>query len=473
LRNFKHERRSFLRRYASRISFLQRLLDAFLIFFIYWEAFILLGGHWDTMQTLMSVLAVAFFALFAELRGVYNSWRNSSLVDEIRSLLSIWLMVVSMLLMLVFVTKTSEEFSRLVVLTWFIAAPVALVVVRLVVRGILRYLRQHGMNIRTVAVVGHNLIGHRLVKHFDSMPWSGLVVNGIYDNRRSRELSVNVGNLKYLLGSMDDLFQKVRAGEIDSVYIALPLRNEQRIEELVKQFADTTVSVYVMPDMFISELMNSRWIDLGGIPLVSVYETPFYGLSGWVKRVEDFILGCFILLLFSPLMVAIAIAIKATSPGPVFFKQRRYGLNGEVVWVWKFRSMTTCEDGKNVPQAKKSDARITTLGAFLRRTSLDELPQLFNVLQGSMSVVGPRPHAVVHNEQYRKLINGYMLRHKVKPGITGWAQVNGWRGETDTLDKMQKRIEYDLEYIQNWSLWLDSKIVFLTVLRGFSGNNAY
>jgi putative colanic acid biosysnthesis UDP-glucose lipid carrier transferase len=473
LSKFKHERRSFLRRYASRISFLQRLLDAFLIFFIYWEAFILHGGYWDTTQILMPVLAVAFFALFAEIRGVYKSWRNSSLVDEIRALLSIWLIVVSMLLMLVFTTKTSEVFSRLVVLTWFIAAPVALVVVRLVVRGILRYLRRHGINIRTVAVVGHNPIGHRLIKHFDSMPWSGLVVNGIYDNRRSRELSVNVGNSKYLLGSMDDLIQKVRVSEIDSVYIALPLRNEQRIEELVKQFADTTVSVYVMPDMFISELMNSRWIDLGGIPLVSVYETPFYGLSGWVKRVEDFILGCFILLLFSPLMVAIAIAIKATSPGPVFFKQRRYGLNGEVVWVWKFRSMTTCEDGKHVPQAKKSDARITTLGAFLRRTSLDELPQFINVLQGSMSVVGPRPHAVVHNEQYRRLINGYMLRHKVKPGITGWAQVNGWRGETDTLDKMQKRIEYDLEYIQNWSLWADLKIVFLTVLRGFSGNNAY
>ena len=329
------------------------------------------------------------------------------------------------------------------------------------------------MNIRTVAVVGHNPIGHRLVKHFDSMPWSGLVVNGIYDNRRSRELSVNVGNSKYLLGSMDDLIQKVRACEIDSVYIALPLRNELRIKELLKQFADTTVSVYVMPDMFISELMNTCWIDLGGIPLVSVYETPFYGLSGWVKRVEDFILGCLILLLISPLMMAIAIAIKATSPGPVFFKQRRYGLNGEVVWVWKFRSMTTCEDGKNVPQAKKGDARITPLGAFLRRTSLDELPQFFNVLEGSMSVVGPRPHAVVHNEQYRKLIMGYMLRHKVKPGITGWAQLNGWRGETDTLDKMQKRVDYDLEYIQNWSLWFDLKIVFLTVLYGFSGKNAY
>lgn len=465
--------RSFLRPHASRISFLQRLLDGFLIFFVYWLGFVLHGGEWDTRRVWVSVSAAVFFALFAEMRGFYNSWRINSLFDEIRVLLSLWLMVVSMLLMLVFATKTAEVFSRLVVLTWFIAAPVALVLVRLAVRGLLRYVRRHGANIRTVAVVGHNPVGHRLVKHFDSMPWSGLVVSGIFDNHQSEALSVSVGNSEYSLESVDDLIRKVRAGEIDSVYVALPLQSEWLIEKLVNQFADTTVSVYVAPDVFISELMHSRWIDFGGMPLVSVYETPFYGLYGWAKRIEDFILGGLILLLISPLMVVIAIAIKATSPGSVFFKQRRYGLNGSVVEVWKFRSMTVSEDGENIPQAKKGDVRITRLGAFLRRTSLDELPQFINVLQGSMSVVGPRPHALVHNEQYRKLIKGYMLRHKVKPGITGWAQVNGWRGETDTLEKMQKRVEYDLEYIQNWSLWLDIEIVFLTVFRGFNGKNVY
>jgi putative colanic acid biosynthesis UDP-glucose lipid carrier transferase len=298
------------------------------------------------------------------------------------------------------------------------------------------------------------------------------VVDGVFDHQRE-ELPMNIGNSTYSLGSIDDLIQKARTGAVDSVYIALPLQNEQLIEELVNQFADTTVSVYVVPDLFISELMHSRWVNFGGIPLVSVYETPFYGLYGWAKQVEDFILGCLILPLISPLMIAIAVAIKVTSPGPVLFKQRRYGLNGAVVEVWKFRSMTVCEDGENIPQAKKNDARVTALGAFLRRTSLDELPQFINVLQGTMSVVGPRPHALVHNEEYRKLIKGYMLRHKVKPGITGWAQVNGWRGETDTLDKMQKRVEYDLEYIQNWSLWLDLKIITLTVFHGFTGKNAY
>lgn len=467
-------RKAFLRPNASRISFLQRLLDGFLIFFVYWVGFVLHGGDGDTRRILVSVLAAALFALFAEMRGVYNSWRTGSLVDEIRELLSIWLMVVSMLLMLAFATKTSEVFSRLVVLTWIVVAPVALVAVRLAVRGVLRYVRRHGANTRTVAVVGHNPVGHRLIKHLNSMSWSGLLVKGVYDSHQDEERSVDVGHSKYALGSMDDLIQEVHDGGIDSVYVALPLRSEERrIEELVSQFADTTVSVYVVPDLFISELMHSRWIDFGGMPLVSVYETPFYGLYGWAKRAEDFILSCLILLLVSPLMLAIAGAIKATSPGSVFFKQRRYGLNGSVVEVWKFRSMTVCEDGENIPQAKKGDARITPLGAFLRRTSLDELPQFFNVLQGSMSVVGPRPHAVAHNEEYRKLIKGYMLRHKVKPGITGWSQVNGWRGETDTLDKMQKRIEYDLEYIQNWSLWFDLKIVALTMFRGFIGKNVY
>jgi putative colanic acid biosynthesis UDP-glucose lipid carrier transferase len=265
----------------------------------------------------------------------------------------------------------------------------------------------------------------------------------------------------------------VHKGEVDSIYIALPLKSDGRIETLVNQLSDTTASVYVIPDLFISEIVHSRWIDFGGMPLVSVYETPFYGLFGWVKRTEDVLLGSFILLLIAIPMIFIAIGIKTTSPGSVLFKQRRYGLNGAVVEVWKFRSMTVAENGDKVTQATKGDSRITPFGAFLRKTSLDELPQFINVLQGTMSVVGPRPHAVAHNEQYRKLIKGYMLRHKVKPGITGWAQINGWRGETDTLDKMQKRVDYDLEYIQNWSLWLDAKIVYLTIFKGFNGKNVY
>jgi putative colanic acid biosynthesis UDP-glucose lipid carrier transferase len=462
-----------LRPYTSRISFLQRLLDVSLIFVIYGLAFSLHGGEWDVRRILAAVLAVLFFAILAEMRGLYNSWRTSPLVDEIRALVSVWLMVITALLMLAFATKTSEMFSRLVVTIWFVSVPIILGIVRFAVRGMLRYIRLQGSNTRSVAIVGDNAVGHRLVKHLVSMPWAGLVVKGFFDSKRAEPAPVEIDGVLYSSGAMDELLRLVQSGEVDSVYIALPLGREQQIIEVVNQLSDSTASVYVVPDLFVSELVRSRWVDFGGMPLVSVYETPFNGLHGWVKRVEDIVLGSLILLLISPLMIAISLAVKLTSSGSVLFKQRRYGLNGCVVEVWKFRSMTVCEDGENVPQAKKGDARITPLGAFLRRTSLDELPQFINVLQGSMSVVGPRPHAVAHNELYRKLIKGYMLRHKVKPGITGWAQVNGWRGETDTLDKMKKRVEFDLEYIQNWSLWLDMKIVFLTVLRGFVGKNVY
>lgn len=465
--------KGFLRPYSSRIQFLQRGLDTLIIGFLSWMVFSLNDSAWEEKQIVASVLAMIFFLLFAEMRGVYRSWRTSPLVDELREVLVIWLMVVLALLALAFIAKSSAYLQRFILLAWFITVPIILCLVRFLVRGVVRYIRRHGANLRTVAIVGNNSISHRLIQHLESMPWAGLVVAGLFDNHPSEKSSVEMGAATYPLGSINDLLQQVQAGAIDSVYVALPLSSERRIEEIVNQLSDTTASVYVVPDLFVSELTRARWVDLGGMPLVSVYETPFYGLDGWVKRAEDFVLASLILVLISPLLAAIAIAIKTTSPGSVLFKQRRYGLNGAVVEVWKFRSMTVSDDGAQVEQAKKNDVRITPLGAFLRRSSLDELPQFINVLQGKMSVVGPRPHAVAHNEQYRKLIKGYMLRHKVKPGITGWAQVNGWRGETDTLDKMQKRVEFDLEYIQNWSVWLDLKIVLLTVFKGFGGKNAY
>src|SRR5690606_32379061 len=220
-------------------------------------------------------------------------------------------------------------------------------------------------------------------------------------------------------------------------------------------------------------LLNHSITEVAGLPVLNLSATPMEGVNGLLKALEDRVLAALILLLIWPVMVAIAIGIKLSSPGPVIFKQHRYGLRGNKIEVWKFRTMTVCENDDNVTQAKRNDPRVTRFGAFLRRTSLDELPQLFNVLQGRMSLVGPRPHAVAHNEQYRKLIGRYMLRHTVKPGITGLAQINGWRGETDSLDKMQKRVEYDLYYIENWSLWLDLKIIFLTLFKGLRHPNAY
>ena len=267
-----------------------------------------------------------------------------------------------------------------------------------------------------------------------------------------------------LAGGLDTLVDLARNGTVDIVLLTLPMRAESRIRYVLDRLSDSTVSVYIVPDFFVFELLHSRWTSVGGLPAVSVFENPLYGVDGVMKRVVDVALAIAALVMAVIPMTLIALCIKLTSRGPVFFRQRRYGLDGREIKVWKFRSMKVCDDGPSVKQATKGDARITPLGAILRKTSLDELPQLFNVLDGSMSLVGPRPHASAHNEHYRGQIRGYMLRHKVKPGITGLAQVSGCRGETDTIDKMERRIEWDHRYIRTWSLWLDIKILAKTLL---------
>jgi len=241
----------------------------------------------------------------------------------------------------------------------------------------------------------------------------------------------------------------------------------------LNELQDTTASIYFLPDIYVFDLIQARFDNVAGVPVVAICETPFTGMNSSIKRISDIVLATLIMIMLLPIMLVIAIAIKATSPGPIVFKQRRYGLDGEEIIVYKFRSMTVAEDGDKVTQATKGDKRVTRVGGFLRRSSLDELPQFFNVLQGRMSIVGPRPHAVAHNELYRKQIKGYMLRHKVRPGITGWAQVNGFRGETDTLDKMEARISYDLDYLRRWSLALDLWIIVRTVKVALQRDNAY
>jgi putative colanic acid biosynthesis UDP-glucose lipid carrier transferase len=296
---------------------------------------------------------------------------------------------------------------------------------------------------------------------------------GYYDDRPPERSPQLPPGLKQRIGNIDDLVADARAGFIDRIYITFPMRAEERIRGVLTKLADTTASVYIVPDFFVFQMLHSRWTDIGGLPAVSVFENPLYGVDGLVKRVFDFVVASLLLVLLAVPLLVVALAIKLASRGPVFFRQRRYGLDGQEILVWKFRTMTVCEDGHQVTQARKEDPRVTRIGAVLRRTGIDELPQLFNVVGGSMSLVGPRPHAAAHNEQYRKMIEGYMLRHKVKPGITGLAQVRGWRGETDTLEKMQRRVECDHEYIREWSLWLDIQILFQTPFVVLAKQNAY
>jgi len=276
-----------------------------------------------------------------------------------------------------------------------------------------------------------------------------------------------------MLGRIQEIADYVKKNNVQLVYLSLPMASQPRIKQLLDALKDTTASVYFVPDMFVTDLIQGRTDTICGMPVISVVETPFRGPDAVVKRASDIVLSVVILLLLSPVMLGIAAAIKLTSPGPVIFRQRRYGLWGQEIMVYKFRSMTVTEDGPVVTQARKDDARVTPLGRILRRTSLDELPQFINVLQGRMSIVGPRPHAVAHNEMYRPLIKSYMIRHKVKPGITGWAQVNGYRGETDSLEKMEARIRCDLDYLRNWSLRLDLYIVWRTIRLVFKDGAAY
>ncbi|HUJ87520.1 MAG TPA: undecaprenyl-phosphate glucose phosphotransferase [Burkholderiales bacterium] len=455
------------------LSVFHRSLDAGLIALALWGTARARELEWDSSLTLAAAVAIGLFLLLAEARRLYGSWRLRSSEDEYANVLAVWVFVCAVLLVAAFLLKVSAIYSRAAIVAWFLVTPALLMYSRLAVRALLRALRRSGRNIRAVAVVGTGSMAESIVRRLEETGDFGVRLAGVYDDRGpERTAAVWPGPLK-VAGNYDALIEQARTGGIDYVFIALPTRAEKRIVELVNRLADTTATVYVIPDLFISDLMRAQWTTLGGLPAVSVFDSPFDGVNGWLKRAEDVVLGSAILAVAALPMLAIALGVVLTTRGSVLFRQKRYGLSGRVVEVLKFRTMTASDDGPQVAQAQRDDPRVTRFGRFLRAFSLDELPQLFNVLAGSMSLVGPRPHAVAHNEEYRRLIHGYMLRHKVKPGITGWAQVNGWRGETDTLDKMQKRVAHDLEYVQNWSLWLDLRILAMTVAVVASRRNAY
>jgi putative colanic acid biosynthesis UDP-glucose lipid carrier transferase len=465
-------KQGFIRPYNDMVAVVQRVFDSVLIGATHYATVAALRpGTWSFSDEVASVLAMVVFYVIAEMSSLYRTWRAANVWREAVRVWQAWGLTVMAVLFVAFAAKVTSSYSRLASVTWFAVAPTALCLVRFAVRTALRRARANGRNTRTVAIAGATRVGHALARRVLGSPSSGMRIVGYYDDRAGR-MHPMPEELGALSGGLDDLVELARRGGVDVVYVALPLRAESRIQDLVERLADTTASVYVVADFFVFDLLHAQWSDVQGIPVVSIFESPFFGIDGWLKRLQDLVLGTLIVGIISVPMLVIAAAIKLTSRGPVFFKQRRYGLNGQEIRVLKFRSMTVTEDGDRVVQASKGDSRVTPLGALLRRTSLDELPQFLQVLTGEMSIVGPRPHAVAHNEQYRRLIHGYMLRHKVKPGITGWAQINGWRGETDTLEKMEKRVEFDLEYIQNWSLGLDLRIIARTILSGFAARNA-
>lgn len=457
----------------SPLKVIQRVLESLTIATTLYLSQWLAGQDASQSSAAAIATAVVFYLIVSELTtlGNYSSRRNPGF--ELIQLLFNWILTVLALSLVAFFTRQGEYFARSSILGWILLTGASLGLVHMLMLIALDFLQAAGWSRKRCAVAGLNELGVQLLANSRRHPECGLDIVGFYDDRTSTRRELTENALDLFQGKLDQLVAQCKAGKIDTVFVTLPMRAEQRIRWLLDELADTTASVYIVPDFFVFELLHSRWNSIGGLPTVSVFESPLYGVDSVVKRSFDLFVALAGLLMLIPVLIVCAVLVKLSSPGPIFFRQLRYGLDGKQIWVWKFRTMRTCENGVSVSQATKGDSRITGIGSILRRTSLDELPQLLNVIDGSMSLVGPRPHANSHNEHYRKLIRGYMLRHKVKPGITGLAQVKGFRGETETLEKMQKRIEFDHKYIQEWSLWLDLKILVRTAFVVLRQENAY
>lgn len=445
---------------------LLKQLDPLIVVLALFGCKFLYGGHFTRQTGELAVLAF-FISSY-----IFNRWsRETDLPGKPASsawsrIVLQWCCVASILLFVAFAFKATEQFSRLVVITWFFATPLALCATDALRSPLYRALTSSAFSPRFL-IIGANRVGHELMRR---LPQKGFM--GFFDFRSADRVAQVIDPTK-LAGHCKDVAAYARTHDIRTIYIALPLSNVPRIGDIVRELQDTTASVYFVPDLFAFDLIRGRLVVINGMPVLSVCDTPFYGMDAVLKRATDVAYGLAALVVAGPLMALIAVGVKLSSPGPILFRQRRYGLNGEEITVYKFRSMRVCEDGAVIAQATRRDPRVTPLGRILRRTSLDELPQIFNVLQGKMSIVGPRPHAVAHNELYRRLISGYMLRHKVRPGITGLAQVSGLRGETEVVEKMRERVKCDLEYLSRWSPWLDIKIILKTLSVLWHDRNAF
>jgi len=469
-------RSGILREYSTVVDLLMRLLDSVAILVGGLSAHMLLAPEITPTTPFRGTMVAAFILvllMFPKL-GFYRAWRGSSYFAEVRLVTSGLVMLYAVLATLIYAADLGTSILPSVMTTWFVINWVLLVTFRILLRAALRKLRARGYNTRRVVVVGSGRLVRRVADRIRNESWTGLKVVSCIDAKHGFVPCSADEQAPSASVPLDGLAEYVADSGIDQIWLAFPMREEEQIKRVLHTLRHCTADIRMVPDIFEFFLLNHSMSEVAGLPVINLRATPLVGMNRIVKEVEDRLLGLLILALISPVMVALAIGVKLSSPGPVLFKQKRHGWDGKPIEVWKFRSMKVHEEKTgHVTQASRNDSRITPYGAFIRRTSLDELPQFINVVQGTMSIVGPRPHAIEHNEQYKHLVDQYMLRHKVKPGITGWAQINGYRGETDTLDKMQKRVEHDLYYIDNWSPWLDIKIIVLTLFKGFVHRNAY
>ncbi len=462
------EKRNFKRQFSSAPQTVTWLVAAFieplLTVLVLIAATLALGLH---VERPIAVLALFVFALTFPGRNRYSMGPVAAAADIIIS----WVTLLGILILCGYATKSLPYFNQSLLVCWAIVTPVVQWVAYFIGHTIIHNKQIAPEARRTAVVVGAGPLGVKVARAIEQNASEGSEFVGWFDDRTDERVHTDASSKT--LGMLKDLAPYVNQIGIREVYITLPLGSQPRIVELLEAIQGTTASIFFVPDVFGISIIQGRLHDLNGVPVVGMLETPFTGINSLMKRVSDIILSSIILLLISPILLVISIGVRMGSKGPAIFRQKRNGLDGDEITVYKFRSMTVQDNGPDVKQATRNDARITPFGAFLRKTSLDELPQFVNVLQGRMSIVGPRPHAVAHNEQYRQLIRAYMVRHKVKPGITGWAQVNGLRGETETIEKMKARVEYDLEYLRNWSVGLDLQIIARTVKLVLFDRNAY
>lgn len=442
------------------LPYVFRLVDAATVLLSGWLAVLIrtvidgpmMVNDWSSYKVVVGFAALIYVASWG---GLYRSWRGASFFSILKGVYLRWITVSGLILLGVFLFKSADDISRLWFLIWSLLGLVFLFLQRVLVYFALRFLRSVGYNHRHVVVVGSGRVAIQLLERAKKSAWSGY------------EISQHIPLLDLTV------LESLEKANVDEIWLALPLADEQLIKSALHSLRHSAASVRFVPDVFALDLVNHGYSDVLGMPMIDMTVSKLNGWHAFQKRVMDLCVAVSALLVFSPVMLVLAVLIKLESPGPILFKQRRHGVAGKVIEIYKFRSMCIHQDAVVIKQATINDSRITKIGQFIRKTSLDELPQFFNVLKGDMSVVGPRPHAYSHNEYYKELIDSYMKRHLMKPGITGWAQVNGCRGETDTVEKMERRIDFDLFYIENWSLWLDVQIIFMTLYKGFVNKNAY
>jgi putative colanic acid biosynthesis UDP-glucose lipid carrier transferase len=463
-----------LKEYSKALALLIRLLDMGVVFCAGWVAYFGKFASWDISPRYLTAMVIgvmaapAVFAFF----NIYTSVRGKGLISHFFNLMQALAVLVLLLAGLSFFTKTGELYSRAWFIAWMLTALAALISYRCILLLCLRFMRARGLNERVVVIFGAGQLGTRFAEAVQQALWTGFRVIYFVDDHAA-EKPASICGIQ-VVQTPADFCRYLKEHHVDELWLAVPLRAEARVKAILHELRHETITTRFVLNIFDLDLLNHTISDVAGFPVLDISASPMMGVNRFVKAIEDRLLATLIVVMISPLLLILSIGVKLSSRGPIFFKQDRLGWDGRIIKVYKFRTMVMhAEEAGKVTQATQHDPRITRYGRFLRRTSLDELPQFINVLQGRMSIVGPRPHALAHNEQYKESVHTYMQRHRVKPGITGWAQINGWRGETDTLEKMQKRVECDLYYINNWSIGFDLKIILLTFLKGFISRNAY